>query len=96
MAIGLSEVAEEGITVGICCLGHLSGVLSQQTTNPHFASLIPSIKQIATMLGNVCTQFMSSSHITVDSFDQCRGIAKELETLEEYLGEQETLTNAGG
>lgn len=90
IAFGLSEVAEEGIVVGIACLKHLSEVLKEQNTSAHNGALAENIKAIATLLAGVCSKFVESSHITVDSFDQCQGIAKVLETLAQGHSCEET------
>lgn len=69
--------------MGIACLQHLSNVLREQTASSHGNALAENIKAIAALLAGVCSKFMESSHITVDGFDQCQGIAKVLEALSE-------------
>eukprot|EP00210_Caulerpa_lentillifera_P002643 g2525.t1 len=79
VAVDQSEVALEGITVGLLCFGILTETLMSQYSFISFACYYDRVRGIAQMLKEVCNQMLDEDFLTVDMFDQCQSILKQLD-----------------
>ena len=84
MAFNQSEVALEGMTAGLVCLSKLAEDLSSQYQLADFHKSYVHVCQIAELLKKVCNNVLDEDFLTVDMFDQCKSVLKQLDFITEH------------
>lgn len=87
-----SEVALEGVTVGLVCLQKLADALTIQYSYATFPKYYHQVRGIAEMIKKVCHQMLEEDFLTVDMFDQCTAILKQLDYIIEHAPEGATMS----